>query len=994
MELIPHKGHKKSPPPPLPSRELSFLAGGGEMAELMLKFEWSSTPMGPIRKWPQSLKTAVNLMLNSQHPMWIGWGEEMTFLYNDAYVSVLSLAKHPWALGRRTCEVWRELWEVIGPLAEGVFREGKATFVNDMRLFMNRGDFLEETYYSFSYSPIQDEMGEVAGLFCPSAETSEKVLNARRLKTLSDLGAEIQAERDMGATCSQLARTLSKNLDCIPFSLLYLNERERNDFTLVESVGLPGGTRELEGRWPLQEVVDSLQSRIIELPRVASLPLGLANQPLREAVVLPLVAPGQSRPIGALVAGVNPTRRLDADYRTFYELVAAQISLALGNAQSFQRAKRQAEELTEIDRAKTQFFSNVSHEFRTPLTLMLGPLEDALSDGNLNPKDKERLSLVHRNGIRLLKLVNSLLDFSRIEAGRVQALFEPVDLARLTSELTSVFRSAFERAGLQYKVHTTDLDEPVYVDREMWEKIVLNLISNALKYTFHGEVTVILRREGDAVVLRVRDTGTGIPQSEQGNLFKRFHRIEGAKGRSHEGTGIGLALIQELVKIHGGTIGFESEEGKGTEFIVTLPFGHGHLPAEQVGRRRESSASESRASAFIEEAMGWLPRPLHPIEVADTRSATTQTSGAGKIFLVDDNADMRSYLDGLLSENWEVELFADGEEALKAARKEPPLLIVSDVMMPKLDGFGLMRGLRDDEATKDVPIILLSARAGEEAIIEGLQSGADDYLVKPFSAKELQARVRAQIDLSVARGKILEQRGQLEKSVDELARSNAELTQFAYVASHDLKEPLRVVRTHLQFIQRLMGEKLEAEPAEHMKYVMEASGRMYRLVDDLLEYARVGVSAETAVPVDCDEVVSEVKKTLASAISESNAQIRLKALPKVRAIRTQVAQLFQNLMGNAIKYRGQSPLVIEISGENRGSFVEFSIKDNGIGFHPQYATRVFELFQRLHRRTEYPGTGIGLSICKKIVEQHGGMIWVVPELGKGADFRFTLPLEI
>src|SRR6202012_4966594 len=278
------------------------------------------------------------------------------------------------------------------------------------------------------------------------------------------------------------------------------------------------------------------------------------------------------------------------------------------NAQAYEEERRRAEALAELDRARTAFFSNVSHEFRTPLTLALGPIEDALNDASeaaLAPIHRERLEAAHRNSLRILKLVNSLLDFSRIEAGRIDVHFEPVDLSRLTTEIVSNFESATQKAGLALRMDCPDLGEPIHVDRDLWEKIVLNLISNAFKFTFEGEIGVKLRKSSDKsrVELTVRDTGVGVPEEELPRLFERFHRIEGQKSRSFEGSGIGLALVQELVRLHSGTIRADSETGKGTSFTISLPFGTGHLPADHIGKERSHVSTALRAEAFVEEAL-------------------------------------------------------------------------------------------------------------------------------------------------------------------------------------------------------------------------------------------------------------------------------------------------------------------------------------------------------------------------------------------------------
>jgi signal transduction histidine kinase/CheY-like chemotaxis protein len=394
------------------------------------------------------------------------------------------------------------------------------------------------------------------------------------------------------------------------------------------------------------------------------------------------------------------------------------------------------------------FFSNVSHEFRTPLTLLLGPAEEALARADALPAaDLARWQLVHRSGLRLLKLVNTLLDFSRIEAGRVEATYQPTELDVLTRDLVSVFRAAIESAGLRLDLHVDPLGEPVFVDHEMWEKIVFNLLSNALKFTFEGAITITLRREGDHAALTVRDTGVGVPAGELPRLFDRFHRVPGARSRTHEGTGIGLSLAQDLVKLHGGVIRVESVVDVGSSFTVSLPFGSAHLPDAWVTSRHPIAIEARRAASFLAEASLWAASRGDVAAAAERGS----TPDRARILVVDDNVDMRAYLARILGERWSVDVVADGDAALARARDAAFDLVLTDVMMPGLDGLELLRALRTDERTRAVPIIFLSGRAGEEARIDGLTAGADDYLVKPFSARELVARVHTHLELSRAR---------------------------------------------------------------------------------------------------------------------------------------------------------------------------------------------------------------------------------------------------
>ncbi|MGE0723645.1 MAG: response regulator [Alphaproteobacteria bacterium] len=750
-----------------------FLAGGGDLGARMRAHDWTASGLGPPSDWPQALKLSVRIMLNSRQPIWIGWGEALTYLYNDPYKSIIG-GKHPWALGRPTREVWREIWSDIGPMLETATAGGQGTYVEAQLLIMERNGYPEETYYTFSYSPIPDDRGRVGGIICANTDDTQRVIGERQLALLRVLAAETADARTGEAACERSAAALASNPRDLPFALIYLAEPDGGGLALAGIVGIdrnhPAAPAriDLDGSepWPVAEAFSGHGPRLVPdlSARFDRLPSGFWPRPPSQAVVLPLEATGESGRAGALIVGLNPFRLFDEGYRGFLGLVAGQIAAAIANAQAYAEERRRAEALAAIDRAKTAFFSNVSHEFRTPLTLMLGPLEDALASaiaGRLPADDRDRIEVAHRNSLRLLKLVNSLLDFSRIEAGRVAARIEPTEIGMLTADLASNFRSTMERAGLVLTIDSPPLPWPVPVDREMWEKIVLNLLSNAFKFTFEGEVLVRLAASADreSVVLTVRDTGVGIPAHELPRLFERFHRVEGQRSRSFEGSGIGLALVQELVRLLGGRIAVESEVGRGTAFTVELPC-EASLPAGEAAADPVWVSTALRAEAYVEEARRWLPEAGGPgpedIDRGDDLAlpaaiVTAPKASSARILVADDNADMRGYLRRLLGQRWEVEVARDGHDALRAIRARRPDLVLTDVMMPGLDGIGLVRALRADAALRDLPVILLSARAGEEARVEGLDSGADDYLTKPFAARELIARVNANLELAALR---------------------------------------------------------------------------------------------------------------------------------------------------------------------------------------------------------------------------------------------------
>ena len=742
---------------------LAFLQGGGELGALIRAKDWSQTPLGPPESWPQSLKTTLGILLNSRYPMFVFWGPELIKIYNDGYRPVTG-HKHPWALGRPAREVWPEIWQDIEPLVARALA-GDPTYSDDLMLVMERSGFREEVYFTFSYSPVPDESGGIGGMFCACTETTARVIGERRLRTLRDLAASPAEARTVDDACARAIAVLGDNAADVPFALIYLQE-DGGAARLVAATGVPAGSAaaplELtdDDGWPVRRVTATREPELIPAAadRVGPIAAGPWPEPPRSAMVLPIVDRGLDRGVGALVLGISARRSFDAEYRRWFELVAAQIGASISNARAADEERRRADALADLDRVKTAFFSNVSHEFRTPLTLMLGPIEQALATDGVPGPARESLDLARRNSQRLLKLVNTLLDFSRLEAGRLQAVPEPVDLGAATAEIAGVFRSTIEAAGLRYDVDAPALAERIPVDREMWEKIVLNLVSNAFKFTLAGRIGVRLAREGSQVVLTVTDTGIGIPEAELPHVFERFHRVRGAGGRSYEGSGIGLALVRELVRLHHGEVSVASTPGAGSTFRVSLPIGEAAGAAVHGAVRPQARPADPvHGDAFVEEAARWI---------AGTDVAPGEPAGEQpRILLADDNADMRDYVARLLAPACRVDTVADGAAALAAIRARPPDLILADIMMPGMDGLELLRAVRSDPASRRIPVILVSARAGDEARVEGMQAGADDYLVKPFGARELLARVAAALQLARVR----------REGEERLAQANREL---------------------------------------------------------------------------------------------------------------------------------------------------------------------------------------------------------------------------
>ncbi|MEU8183132.1 SpoIIE family protein phosphatase [Micromonospora sp. NPDC049044] len=847
-------GQSVAPGPAAPPMLAAAFAAGGEMGERLSRFDWSTATLGEPSRWPLALTNAVGMMLASSAQIVMFWGEEQLAFYNDAYRPTIG-SKHPDVLCQPARQHWSETWSVLGPLLDGVRRTGRSYRGDDHPFLLDRHGFVEQTYFNVSYDPIRGEDGSVSGVYCVVNETTGRVLGERRLRALAELGAELTDTGSAAELGRTVAGVLGRHQADVPFALIYLAD-ESGRLSLAGSTGTGPATLGDPAELLARVAADTAPATVDVADLLDRPPVDAADQ----ALVLPLTATNQT--VGVLVVGVARQLPLNDDYRDFLELVAAQISRAAGTQRAYEQERARAAELAALDLAKTNFFANVSHEFRTPLTLVLGPLEDMLADPALSAADTDRLTMMHRNALRLLKLVNTVLDFSRLESGRLTARYQPTDLASYTTRLASTFRSATERAGLRLVVDCPPLPAPVFVDRDMWEKIVLNLVSNAVKFTFDGEIRVRVRAVDGVAQLTVTDTGIGILPDELPHVFERFHRVPGVRARTHEGTGIGLALVRELVEMHGGTVGVTSQLDEGSTFTVSVPFGTAHLPVDRVAAFDPRPPDEpQQARLYVAETALWTG--VAPTPGFDDRP--TAGAPAGRILVVDDNVDLREHVTRLLSPIWEVVTASDGLDALPLARDGGFDLVLSDVMMPRLDGFGLVSALRADPRTRHVPIVLLSARAGSAEAVAGLSAGADDYLTKPFSGQELIARVRANVELGQVRDQIIRRLRALADAAVAVntARSTADVLQVAARHALSLVEAARVVVT-------TSGARSEADTgaatATAPSFVAELTGTAGEPLGEL----RVWRPASDGAPAD-DAALTQLARLV--GVRLENAQL-------------------------------------------------------------------------------------------------------------------------
>ena len=1078
--------------------------GDGELARRLRQLEWSSTALGPTGQWPEPLCAAVRVCLASPAPMAVWWGPSLALICNDA-CTALHGAASPGRSGRESCP---ELWAAIAPSIERALATGAAVCAEDVELFLSRAIPREEVYLSVACTPLlAPGAAAAAGVLVAYTETTGRVVRARRLEALVRIGVETAKARTLPTTCNAAMRALGRDRPDVPFAAVYLAD-ERQGARLVAMTGLPvehplpaAVADDVDhGLWPLAEVLRT--RRPAEIDGLDALEPPLAGhpwpEPVQRAVALPILTPRDAI-AGLIVVGVSPRLIWDGAYRAFLEEIAGQLGAALGLTKAYQDERRRAEALAEIDRVKTAFFSNISHELRVPLTLLLAPVAGATTAAEPALLGDD-LETVNRNAQQLLRRVNTLLDFVGIEEGRVRASYRPVDLAALTIDIAIGFRSAIEKAGLELVVDCPPLPQPVHVDREMWEKIVLNLLSNALKFTFEGTIILALRAAEDGARLTVSDTGVGIAADALPRLFERFRRIEEPRARSPEGSGIGLALVQELVRLHDGRLDVQSATGIGTMFGVTIPFG----PRPTAPETEDAAApAMPTAMPFVSEAMQWL-------QAAPPTEAEGAIDRHVHILIVDDNGDMTSYLRRLLSKRWSVECAPDGMAALEAIRERRPALVLTDMVMPNLDGFGLLQTLRSDPSTATLPVIMLSARSGEHAEA-ALEAGANDYIVKPFSARELMARVAARLevdrlgtrlaqeraaiaevfrqtpvpvcmlrgrgllyesandayqaalDLDV-RGKSLfdvapgmarqfgvvlhdvmdtgrpfvgrevalqlrrygrveqtywtllfaqlpggsnekyvvcicnevtEQvvgRKQLEELAERADAANRTKDDFLAMLGHELRNPLSPIVTSLQLLRMREMNSPEQDIIERQV------NHMRRLVDDLLDVSRIARGK-----IELRRERMEVAEVLAAAIETSSPlfEQRLHRI-EVDVPRTglvvdvdpdRMAQVFSNLMTNAVKY-SEPGTRIAIEARRVDDRVRVRVVDEGAGIAADMIDKVFDMFVQQAQTIERSrgGLGLGLSIVKSLVELHGGRVAARSDgVGHGTELTVELP---
>ena len=694
------------------------------------ELDWAATALGPVEQWPAELVTAIRTVMPSTIPMLIWWGPRLVQIFNHTYTDFLG-DKFPDAVGQPAHECWSEMWDYVGGLCSQVM-DGREAVHGVRQLFvMERYGYPEETYWTFSYSPIFGPGDAVLGVFVATTEVTMQVLGERRMHALLALGS-LTGDDSGGPVgiCRAAVDALGEEPREFPLVAAYLRRDLADDGELdhIATSGAPGCEAATWDTAAVTEVSDG-QAHLASVD---------VDGTVANAVIVPLTLAGRVRPIGALLVGVDSLRARDDSATSFFVAVAERMSTALTASHAFEMERRRVAALAEADEAKTRLLENVGHEFRTPLTLLAGPLDCVRQSttSTLTDSDRDALDVVHRASARLRRLVDDLLDIVSADAGRLRADLEPTDLAAVTRDCASMFAAVASDQGLELAIDAAE-SGVVLTDGEMWSKVVFNLVANAVKYTPTGRVSVRLVTDADSIRLVVADTGLGIPEADLSRIFDRFHRVERSGAHSIEGSGIGLALVSDLITALDGRIDVDSEVGIGSTFTVVVP------------RRPVESTESVDRPVTTADSVSAIFAPAESASVAVDRA---------DVLLVEDNIDMRNYLVRLLTdEGWTVTTAGDVESALVHARSSAPGLVLTDVMLPGRSGLELVDDIRRDAVLQRVPVILLTARAGTDFVLDGLGRGADDYIVKPFHDRELVARVRVHLELSRMREQLIEE---------------------------------------------------------------------------------------------------------------------------------------------------------------------------------------------------------------------------------------------
>jgi signal transduction histidine kinase len=669
----------------------------------------------------------------------------------------------------------------------------------------------------------------------------------------------------------------------------------------------------------------------------------------------------------------------------------------------------QHQELSALDRLKSQFFANVSHELRTPLTLILAPVERLKTEAAaLGPSGRQLLDVIENNALRLLRLVNDILSLIRLEEGRAALSKKPVDMAHFLKHTAASMKHLAALKGVQLDLQEPTGDLLINADPDALEKIVSNVIANAIKFTPpDGRIDISAAREAQMVTVTVSDTGIGIPAEQLPHIFDRFYQVDGSATRRHQGLGLGLALVRELITRHGGDVTATSDTGHGTTFVLRFPHA---LQATQI----DMTNSEEKPDHLADDPLRTFDRkasaraimiPGNPEPVTVPSSEPSEQDGRTElplVLVVDDEPDMRRYLVSMLRETYRIVEAPDGITALEKAKQLKPDLILLDVMLPGVSGLEVCRSLKDKADTRAIKIIVLTARADEEAKIIALKHGADDFLIKPFSGLEVRSRIVNLIRAAQLESDLHRTNAELKQSLQQLRETEAALVQNARLSSlgtmaagllHEIGNPLNFMGTALQLAARDPTIQADPDTADTLKDIHAGYERIHRVVTDLRGFTAPH-RPEHPRPFHIESAVDHALRFTAHIQKGITITRNIAEDGVVDGSQSTIAQVLVNLIVNAVaavhSVEELRKPEITITSVVEGEELIVSVRDNGTGIDPKIQAQIFDPF--FSTKDVGEGMGLGLAVSHRIIANHGGSLSVKSSLGEWTEFRFNLPL--
>ncbi len=956
-----------------------FLAGGGATGALMRTIDWSQRPIGPPANWPQSLRTAVSICLNSHAPILLWWGPDLVMLYNDAYQRILG-NKHPNALGNRGQLVWPEIWHIVGPMLTSVLQTGQATWSEDQRLLVDRNGYLEESYFTFSYSPIHTESGEIGGVYSAITETTSSVIDARRLRLLSELNARLKGQETTALLYERAGQRLHAEPD-FPFVQVYAINGTTASRLGASLPGFPDTislTADDTTPWPVAEVVRTGSPARVDNVARAGLPEagGFWEQAPDQVLVMPVVAGGQTRPGAVLLIGLSPHLLFDDAYARFCRLVTDQIGSEAGTILALQAERQRNEQvLQQIPTAMAIFRGNdFIIELANPLVCQLWgrtqeqvlgrPLFEALTEA-AGQGYEGYLQEVLQTGKPFIgkELPVTLRRAGRLETVYFDFMYAPfvadgkVDRIILVATEVTSQRTAWQQ-----------LEESTQQLQNLFEQAPV-----AIAILRGTGFTVELANPGICAIWnRTREQLMGYPifdvlTEAAGQGFEELLTGVLETGVAFVGNEVPVPLIRDgqtkLVPVNFIYEPLHEPDGRITGIVVVASDVTEMVEARQ---KIEESRQQFKQLTDLVPQILWTARPDGYLDYYN------QTW-----------YDYTGFVEGFGDQSWLPILHPDDVQLCidtwyHAVQTGEPYQIeyrFADRRNPGQYRWFMGRAAPVRDATG--------------AITKWFGTCTDIHDQK--TETERLERV------------VAERTESLRNLNADLERSNFDLLQFASVASHDLKEPLRKIQTFSNLLAQSLGEKLNGEEREHFERIVRSAARMQALVDDVLRLSRLSRSDIRYEPVDLNQIIARILDDLDIVIREKGALIEVDELPVLDAISGQMHQLFQNLISNALKFTADRTPRITIetrpaTAEQLANFglpdddhVVITIRDNGIGFAGQYREKIFGMFQRLHGRSRFEGTGIGLTICRRILENHNGSISAEGQSGQGAAFHLILP---